>query len=116
MKDGKKQEIEEEVPLEEIKEIEPEKEPEKIKIRTKPFIKDGQIEEEIPKEEKKPEETIKVEELPSEDITYKVVKYGSKRYPQTKVMKVRKIIKYGREQENEEQITSEELIYQPIKY
>ena len=28
MKDGKKQEIEEEVPLEEIKEIEPEKEPE----------------------------------------------------------------------------------------
>ena len=34
-----------------------------------------------------------IEELPNEDIIYKVTKYGSKRFPQTKVIKKIKVIK-----------------------
>ena len=94
--DGKKQEIEEEVPIEEIKEY-LEKEP-----KAEAKIKE-------PKE-------IEIEEIPSEQIIYKVIKLGNQRNPQTKVIKKTKIVKFGRERDNEEPVPNEEILYEPTKY
>ena len=94
-KDGKKQEIEEEMPIEGLKEY-LEKEP-KAEIKIK-----------VPKE-------IEIEEIPSEQIIYKVIKLGNQRNPQTKVIKKTKIVKFGRERENEEPVPNEEVIFEPTK-
>ena len=132
VKDGKEQEIEEEVPLEEepkkeIEEVKPEEEPEQKIIKKKIVTKDGEVKEpveEITSEEKKPKEEpeqqikpkeIEIEELPNEDIIYKIIKAGTKRFPQTKVIKKTKINKFGREQEKEEQVPHDEIIYEPIE-
>ena len=121
--DKKEKEIEEEVPIEEekpleqVEEIITEKEPTKVISKTEEKV------EEIPSEEKKPKEEpelkitkeIEIEELPKEDVIYKLVKYGSKKYPQTKVIKKSKTYKYGRELDNEEPIHNDAVIYEPNK-
>ena len=59
---------------------------------------------------KKPE----IEELPNEEVIYKVISSGTKR-PQSKVMKKTKIIKLGKVNENEEQVPHDVIIYEPIE-
>ena len=44
-----------------------------------------------------------------------MVKIGSRRIPQTKVVKKTKTIKFGKEKENEEQVPNDEIIYEPNK-
>ena len=50
----------------------------------------------------KKEEKILVKELPNEEVRYKVVKYGAKKFPHTKVGKIKKVSKNGKIQEVEE--------------
>ena len=49
-------------------------------------------------------------------MRYKVVKFGAKKFPQTKVVKIKKVSKDGKIQEVEETCTIDELIFEPTKY
>jgi hypothetical protein len=49
-------------------------------------------------------------------VVYRIVKSDSKIYPQNKVVKVEKIKKNGKEQEVEESVFKDEVLFEPTKY
>ena len=109
IKDGKEQEFEEEVPLEFVEEIKSEEKQPETKDNVDEIIIEGQPPKEPISEKKKPEK-VEMEELPAEQVTYKIIKSGTQRNPITKVVKKRKIVKYGKKEKKEEQNLKDKII------
>ena len=89
-----------------------------VKTSKKIIINDNGVEKipSLTKKEIQEKPELEKEELPNEEVKYKMITVGSKRNPQTKVIKkVKTISKLGKVKENEEPVSHDVIIYVPIE-
>jgi len=126
MKEGKVQEIIEEVPEEDIlflksikydEEVEHRLPGEEVVYKTTKYIQEGEPEKQVIRKQiiTKDGKGQEFEEVPEEKVIYRIIETGEGKALRTKVIKKKTIIKDGKEEENEEEVPENKVLYETVK-